>query len=196
MSKITEKDKITDYSRRNTLLLGATLFSACFTGYRAIASGGGGGLDVQIEYDDSDEDDDEAEKREIYYSQVRFGQLGQRKINTLYYQFEKKEINFGLDGFSKRMAPTILYMSYNNRLRARSLLRDMSRLKPETKRKSRLKLEVEYSVKMESDLKISARTLRKAKSPDLEKEKVRLKHAKGYKSGVKKWYRYPIEGTF
>jgi hypothetical protein len=72
----------------------------------------------------------------------------------------------------------------------------MSRLKPETKRKSRLKLEVEYSVKMESDLKISARTLRKAKSPDLEKEKVRLTHAKGDKSGVKTWYRYPIEGTF
>ena len=87
-------------------------------------------------------------------------------------------------------------MAYNDRRSTRNLLRDMRRIEPEKPRKARLKYELEYSTKLESDLKLSVRYHRSTNSPDLEEEKGRLTHARGYKSGVRLWYRRPLEGSF
>lgn len=196
MQDIKKECNSISYSRRKTLVIGASFLSTCLSGHAALASGGGdggGGLDFKIEYDDSDKS---SSKPSVTYTQVRFGGLSQKAINKLFYDYGKRKILFELDGFSARIAPNILKMGYYNRTQTHILLRDMRRIKPKQPRKDRLKLELNYSTKMEKDLKISVRYMKSKKSPDLEKEKVRLKHARGYKSGVKSWYRAPLEGSF
>jgi len=144
---------------------------------------------------DYDEEDD-TDKPAVTYTQVGFGGLSQKAINNLFYDYEKNNISFRLRGFSMRMAPTILRMGYNDRQSTRNLLRDMHRIESEMPRKARLKYELQYSTKLESDLKISVRYLRSTRSPDLEEEKGRLTHARGYRIGVRSWYRNPLEGSF
>ncbi len=194
MQDIYDDCNFTDYSRRKALVAGVALFSVGFSGQASFASGGGGDLKLGIIYDDSDEDD--TDKPMVTYTQVRFGGLSQKAINNLFHDYEDKKISFGLRGFSPSRAPIILRMGYNDRLSTRNLLRDMRRIKPEKPRKARLKYELQYSTKLESDLKVSVRYLRSIKSPDLETEKGRLKHARGYRNGVRLWYRYPLEGSF
>lgn len=194
MPDINAECNLIDRSRRNALVSGAALFTACFAGQASFADGGGA-VDFKIDYDDSEEEASD-DKRVVTYTQVRFGRLSQKTINNLFHDYGKRKITFGLRGFSRRMAPTILEMGYNNRGLTRVLLRDMYRIKAEKPRKARLKYELQYGAKIESDFKVSIRYLKSINSPALEKEKGRLKHARGYRSGVRTWYRRPLEGSF
>jgi hypothetical protein len=195
MTDTDEDGKLIDHARRRALILGSALITACVSGQASLASGdGGGGLDFHIEYDDSEEEDDG--KPLVRYSQVRFGGLSQKAINSLYYKYESKKITFRLDGFSDSFAPRVLRMGYNNRGMTRNLLRDMRRIKTEEPRRDRLKYELDYSAGQISDLKVSVRYLRSTGSADLEKENLRLKHGRGYRAEVRYWHRRPLEGTF
>jgi|GEM_PF-3928644 len=195
MRDINENCNLADYSRRKALAAGVALFSVCFWG-RASFADGGGAYDFKIDVGPYDDEENDTDKPTVTYTQIRFGGLSQKAINNLFYDYEKKNISFGLRGFSRRMSPTILRMGYNDRRSTRNLLKDMRKIEPEKPRKARLKYELEYSTKLESDLKLSVRYLRSTNSPDLEEETGRLNHARGYKSGVRLWYRRPLEGSF
>jgi hypothetical protein len=194
MADFNEQSRLVDLHRRKTMLSGAALFSLFSSTGASFADGGRDIFSkIEIIYEDDEGDDDTPTK---IYTQNAFGRFSQKTIKSLYYANESNKINFRLRGFSPGFAPTILRIGYNDRARTRLLLRSMSRIKPENSRKERLNTELSLGYKLEKDLKISVRYLRAQKSPDLDAERLSLKHAKGYRMGVRSWLRRPLEGSY
>lgn len=195
----TQNDETKTGLNRRVILL-----TACACGVvagKATLAGGGGGGQEDGQTSTSKPKNEVLRKKgrptvQTHYTQNEFMRLSAEEMYHLIDQQQVYRKNIKIDGFSRNMSSFIVSMAAYRRRRTQGLMRDMSRIKNNDKRKLRLLREVNWA---EREVEKLQRALERAKKLKLKtavyETRMRISDAKDFLKGVKVWSEFPWEGT-